>query len=420
MRVIKKENDVYLQFEETREIYLYLLAILAIGLSVFIHAARPPDDWVFSQWLITYEWQFLKRGLMGELFRQTGIPLSYMTVFFASLFFMFTLVTVLSVKTGALLIRDKWTTWLDQQWSVGGILFVLFFLFHSSTLQHIARNTGRFEQIQLILVLCFLYLIQRFYSKQQSAHGSLWGRYGITILLFLLVAIVSTLIHEAFFFFYLPLMFGFWIAVFPGNLILNLIRLALFGIMTLFTWFVSTYGLLPIPAYESFIEYMQSKHGLRADPSSLVVVFRDFNTNVEYTSYWVFQKWMYIHIGVFLLVMSPTFWLIGKIFAIDFKNLKTDSHSRLRLFAFFTCLSPLGLVFLGFDLFRWFSICILNIFLLCTLFMHDKEYKSIIFDLFWRHRLVVGTIIILSFIFGPVGVVSSFRIGNRINELLGF
>lgn len=420
MRVIKKENDVYLQFEETREVYPWIVAFLGITFSLFLHSTRPLEDWIFSQWLFTYEFQFLKRGLIGEIFRQTHITITYGKVFIAGFLILSTLLVMLSAYFLSVLIDTKWRDSLKQEWSVGGILFFLFAFFHSATLQHLVRHIGRFEHLQLVMVLGFFFLLHRFYRRTGNSRVSVLIKHVLTAFVLLVVAIVSILIHEAFLFFYLPLMFGIWVLVYPRGIGLNLTRIVLFGLLLLFTWLVSTHGLLPIPDYEWFIGLMQERYGSRADPASLVVAFRDFGTNVEYTSYWIFQKWTYVHIVIFTLVLSPTFWFMKKLVERDFRSLSSDSKARLRLFVFLTCLSPFGLIPLGFDYFRWFSLAFLNVFILITWKMYDSDYKSYIFGLFWRHRLVVVTIIILSLIYGPVGAPSSFRIGNRINELLGF
>ena len=82
-----------LQFRNKEDVYKAFGLIGAVYFVVMFTASRPLHKWVFTQWMFSYEFEFVKRALHGEIFRLLGIDISY-TLINA---FVFALIVILNV-----------------------------------------------------------------------------------------------------------------------------------------------------------------------------------------------------------------------------------------------------------------------------------------------------------------------------------
>lgn len=419
----------------------YLLTGSALFLASVILAYRPLNNWIYSQWLISYEFQFLKRGLAGELFRIAGVSPTYGLVYVLSAIILcLTIITLLylsmhvlsavssvnsrtaevdeskrAVSEGSGLANytsgDQKTTSVKSSSAelksgyrenirammlgapAGILLYVLAFLTHTGTVQHLIRFQGRFEHIQLLLVIFAAYFVLRHADK----------RFVVTLVVFN-VSVICLLLHEAYFFFYLPLLFSLWIWSDYGKPIWVATRGLIFLVLTAITWAISTFGLMDPSSYGEFIQHYQQLYGDRADPASLIVAFRDFNMNVEYTAYWVFQPGMLVHSLVYSLVIAPTTLLLYRVFS----SAKAWHNWKMGVLVL-SCFAPLGLLPLGFDVFRWFSLSILNLFLISyVLLLYVPNLRGQILACLESQKPLMILVIGLSLLMGPTGAPNSF------------
>ena len=114
----------------------------------------------------------------------------------------------------------------------------------------------------------------------------------------------------------------------------------------------------------------------RVDLESYGVLFRGFSANLEFTWNWFGQRLIEksIHLGCTIIILSPTAYVFWKLYEDDFfqvwgiifnrnsenQKISTPKNSALRVLLILSCCTPLMLIPIGIDIFRWISISTLN------------------------------------------------------------
>ncbi|MCG2587849.1 hypothetical protein [Rhodohalobacter sulfatireducens] len=71
----------HVQCQDEGETHKVFGLAAAVYFTVIFTAARPLHEWVFTQWMFTYEIAFVKRGLHGEILGLLGFEISYLLIF---------------------------------------------------------------------------------------------------------------------------------------------------------------------------------------------------------------------------------------------------------------------------------------------------------------------------------------------------
>ncbi|MCG2587848.1 hypothetical protein [Rhodohalobacter sulfatireducens] len=302
-------------------------------------------------------------------------------------------------------------------------------MLHSTTLQRFFQFPGYLEHLQLILVLGTLFTLERIFRKDTKSQQ---------IYSFLIVGgicFTALFIHEGFLFFYLPMIFMYWVYQLPGSIVFNTFRLILLTGLVLQTWLIGTYGLLPADQYQPFLNELQNRFGTNnVDIESMRVLFRGFSSNLNFTWNWFEQRLIekLIHLGFTFIILSPTAYIFCDLYQEDFRkawrilfkkhetqNISTPKNSFLKGLLVLSCLTPLILVPIGIDLFRWISISTLNLFVITAFLMSDQEFHRRAAETLYRLRYVLVLVIALSLIFGVLGVTNSFSWVYKLTINLG-
>lgn len=430
----------YVQWQEIAETYKAFGLVAAVYLTVMFKAARPLHEWVFTQWMFSYEFGFVKRGLHGEMLRSMGLEISYLLIFAivmvlllilnAALILLFTK-PLRSDIFGSLRLKQQLSAsnWTGKSIHIGLGLFSLMALLHSTSLQRFFQFPGYLEHLQLILVLGGLFFLERIFRRNTKLH-QIYSFLTIGVLCF-----TALFIHEGFLFFYLPMIFMYWVYQRPGSIVFNIFRLILLAALVFQTWLIGTYGLLPADQYQPFLNELQSRVGINnVDIESMRVLFRGFSSNLNFTWNWFEQRLIekLIHLGFTIIILSPTAYIFWNLYKKDFRkawrilfnedetqNISTPKNSFLRGLLILSCFTPLILVPIGIDLFRWISISTLNLFVMTAFLMSDQEFHKRAAETLYRLRYVVVLVIALSLIFGVLGITNSFSWVYKFTTNLG-
>lgn len=431
-----------LQFRNKEDVYKAFGLIGAVYFVVMFTASRPLHKWVFTQWMFSYEFEFVKRALHGEIFRLLGIDISY-TLINA---FVFALIVILNVMLillfshpvrrrifGNIGLKNQFSVsvWANKPIHIGLGLFFLMALLHSTTLQRFFQFPGYLEHLQLLLVLGALYALCRTFRstarQQKYYHFLIVGA----------VCFTSLFIHEAFLFFYLPMIFMYWFYEVPGGKRYNALRFLLLTSLIFLTWVIGTYGLLSADQYQMVLSELVDRFGSeRVDLESYGVLFRGFSANLEFTWNWFGQRLIEksIHLGCTIIILSPTAYVFWKLYEDDFfqvwgiifnrnsenQKISTPKNSALRVLLILSCCTPLMLIPIGIDIFRWISISTLNMFIITFILMFDNDFEKRVSEKLFQLRFIIGLVIALSLIFGTLGITNSFSWVYKLTTNLGF
>lgn len=430
----------HVQWQDDGETYKVFGLVAAVYFTVMFTAARPLNEWVFTQWMFSYEIGFIKRALHGEILRLMGLEIRYLLIFAivlvlllilnVALIFLFTK-SLRSDTFGSLSLRKQLlaSNWTGKQIHIGLGLFCLMALLHSTTLQRFFQLPGYLEHLQLIMVLGTLFTLERIFRKDAKSQQM------YSFLIVGALCFTALLIHEGFLFFYLPMIFMYWVYQLPGSIVFNTFRLILLAGLVLQTWLIGTYGLLPADQYQPFLNELQNRFGTNnVDIESMRVLFRGFSSNLNFTWNWFEQRLIekLIHLGFTIIILSPTAYIFWNLYKEDFRkawrilfkkhetqNISTPKNSFLKGLFVLSCLTPLILVPIGIDLFRWISISTLNLFVMTAFLMSDQEFHKRAAETLYRLRYVVVLVIALSLIFGVLGVTNSFSWVYKLTTDLG-
>lgn len=431
----------YVRFQDKKDVFGGFGLIAAVYFVVMFTAARPLHEWVFTQWMFSYEIKFVKRALHVEILRLLGIEISYLMIFTIVLILLFVLNAALFLvfsrplrteSVGDLSLREQFSAknWADKPIHIGLGLFFLMALLHSTTLQRFFQFPGYLEHLQLALVLGALVLLHRVLRSEHRS-SNLYSFLMVGGLCF-----TALFIHEGFLFFYLPMIFMYWIYRIPGTVGYNLLRFMLLAGLIIETWLIGTYGLLPPDQYQPLLNDLQSRFGAeRVDVESMKVLFRGFSSNLHFTWYWFEQRLVgkLIHLVCTIIILSPIAYVFWRLYKDDFRegwrilfkksenqSISTPKNSVLRSLLMLSCFTPFILIPIGIDLFRWISISTLNLFVMTFFLMVDKDFRDRSADIVYEIRYMAIFVIALSLIFGVLGITNSFSWVYKLTTNLGF
>lgn len=431
----------YFYFKDKKDAVRGLGLIAVVYSVVMFTALRPLHEWVFTQWMLSYELQFIKRALHGEILRLLGLEVSYILLCLLAMGLLLVLNVALILLFSRPVRRESmsavdikqqlWASnWVGKPINIGLGLFCLMALLHSATIQRFFQFPGYLEHLQLVLVLGAMVVLERGFRRNEKSSD---------VYSFLIVSglcFIALFIHEGFLFFYMPMIFMYWTYHVPGSIALNIFRFILLAALVLQTWLIGTFGLLPADQFEPLLAGLQNRFGAdKVDVESVRVWFRGFSSNLNFTWHWFEQRFVekLIHLVFTIIILSPTAYVFWKLYEDDFRHgwrvlskkddvqsLSSPKNSALRTLLFLSCLTPMILVPIGIDLFRWISISILNLFVISFFLMEEEDFRMRVAETLFDIRYMVMLVIALSLIFGVLGITNSFSWVYKLTMNLGF
>lgn len=346
-------------------------------------------EWRMTHYLFNYEFEFVKRGLIGEVLRLTNFPitaanlilLSFSTlILFAITYVLFFLSHVYSSENQ----RGAW-------------LFLLLATTHSATLQHFIFDVARFDHFLYLLLFVGLWWIKR--------NGS-------AALLVAFLTALMVLIHEAAFFITIPIFLSYWL--YEKNLSLFQVRLALMSLwVTTITFLVSYFGQVTLLTFDGHLDLLNSRYSKEIvnEMSLRVLHERGLLANII----WALEKGftlgrLLFNTTLFLFCLLPLFYFFRHFFK---QNLLLKNWRRSLLI--FSSFSPLCLYFLGHDYARWWALTITNFFIVLGLICYkETNFKEQLVLYCQQRQVYLGALLASSILLGAVGVVVPFSVAFHI------
>lgn len=346
---------------------LLLLATLLI--SVLSISGFQIDEWRATHWLMSYEFEFVKRGFLGELLGNLGVinpTLELLTTLSLSIYFVLFLSLIYFFYS-----------------SFREIPFLAFiFICAGFCIQQFGYDAGRFDQPILILTIISLITLIKF--------DITWLTLGAITLL----SCVSLLIHEGSALIAIPLVFSA-LAIKT----LEEEKPLAYGITYLFVC-VMAFGLISINGGLTSIssgiwmEHLQTKaQGFEVDFNSGIVPFSSLPDNIKMTLDRLFQNQSISRFALVTFVSIPYVVLITKLISgFEFK------HVLSKYLCYLPALSILPLFALGLDFYRWVAIILLNLSLLIAFnFTYTKNN--------YRPKKLLSSLLVLFLLYsGPYGI----------------
>ncbi len=367
------------------------IAWAAVLLALALARSRSPvpgmPDFTYTHWLFSYHYEFVKRGLPGEVLDLLGVAKNPQIIYAISY-------GVFVLAAGALIFffSRPWRLRQDQ----GGFLFFLLAATSAGTIQYLHYDVGRFDAISLLLALLAMVCIERFGFIVQA----------LSVLL-LMSAVI--LVHEANFVMFFPMVFMFWIYRRRAGMAGNLIRFGVLSCLLLVLAATLANGLVDTLSFDAYYQALKPWLGPGYSAGSLPVLFADLDASMALTWRHGFTYAKAAHHLALLAFLMPLGWL----FYPPLKRLLCTGlpgRDRAVICVFLLCtLSPLALYPFGFDHFRWWAMAIINFFLVLALLMADqcrlgKEVSRRLLD----QKKLVYALVAASFLLGPLSITTSF------------
>ena len=157
---------------------------------LFFRAYESLSFFRFTHYLFNYEYEFLKRGLIGEILRLSFENINYKLVQLISLIF----IIVLSIIIFKIFVKN-----FNKKSNISRLIFSVMIFTSPLTIQHFIYDIGRFDIINLIITFLCFFIIEKFYKNSLL----IFFTTGILISLMLLI-------HEGALIMFVPMIFGYW------------------------------------------------------------------------------------------------------------------------------------------------------------------------------------------------------------------
>lgn len=380
MNTFIKGNKEYFKFT--------LYSLLTLLVIVFIHSniysfdfKITLHDYLYSQWVFSYDYGFVRRALPGEILSAMGIDPTYRHVRLASnillviLFSLFARITYLFFKK--IDIKNEYI-----------IIFSLCIFSLSFLTSQWVRELSRFDHIGQIILLISVLLILRNVKKS------------IVLIFILLTLPIMALTHEAMLIFFVPTLAYIYyqkyrkishILLISAESLLLLAAVVIYGKM-------STFQVNSIINNFMYYEHFQSY----AVSTSLLTLKENFETNYQT----FFETRAYLKIFFSFLFCSPILLFIRKC---------TDKKTFL-LILFFSA-SPLALTLIAFDYIRWVALFFFNLSVIfMSLAIMNNVDRDLISSNFLKFKKLIYSYSLVSLLLGPLGIGSTFINFYEINH----
>ena len=226
-----------------------------------------------------------------------------------------------------------------------------------------------------------------------------------------LLMLLTLLIHEASFIMFGPLVFIYVLFLnykknnnFTIRILFSLTWVLFFLVTLLISLFIAFY--LPQVDLELF-RYSILQRMETPDENAIKVATNKLSDNVDILFARAFTlKRLFYHL-LFVPMAILTLYVFWKINGFSRRN-------SMDLLLFLSCLSPLLLYFIGHDHFRWWSIAVINLFILTSLLAAKPENNENFTNRLFKIRHSVSALIVMSLMLGPPRVYKGFLLGDTL------
>ncbi len=386
-------------------LYLFLTFWLFArgGLNIDVGAFK------YTHYLFNYEYEFIKRGFVGEILSFFYDPnsVNYEAVNYLSLVFLI----ILSVFFFNIFVSS-----FNRKNDISKLIFSIMVFTSPLTMQHFIYDVGRFDILNFVIAFLCFFIIEKFYKK----------------ILFVFVLIgplmfVMILIHEAAFFMFIPVIFAYWFFKnsYKSSVIVQII---LFSLIVFSTFKISTIGIGTALTPETHYQLLQDKEIYIGDVLIPNPYVNKYSVHVLYGGLYqnfdegIFSalfadainvglsKWWLIHNFILIFALSPFFYIVFVIFKEFFFKSKIQTKILL-----ISCFSPLGLFLFSYDHMRYWSLIVTNLFIIFFILSKENNfYKEMLKKNIKRYKKLTIFLILLGLVLGPVGNYRSFTLTNKI------
>ncbi|HCP81440.1 MAG TPA: hypothetical protein DIT67_07535 [Octadecabacter sp.] len=344
-----------------------------------------PSNYKTLHFMLNYDAEFLKRGLVGEIFSLLGFSP------WGAAPGVFTLMVLLLLS--GLYVLGAYALLRQRGHPVLALMLIALWA-SPAALPHLAADFGRFDALLILLL-----------GVWAGCSCALPAK--LSLLLLAIVGCVSLLIHEITLLVTMPIGLVLWLIRYDKPLI-SFSTLAFGVIISLVFTLVWIFGNGDILTPESLTELISKNYGI-GDYSiklMLLVLFGDLSENVTYSARQAaYYDPVHQHLK-FLAIMSGFILIQGTMVATAIRRLPRHSWS-----AIMACLTPLALYPFGFDYFRWLSFVLINMTVLSIWIMlhYPKIMDAIIANCEGWRKFIIAQIF-LFLVVGALGVFTSFAL----------
>jgi len=364
--------------KENIKFILYSLLILIV--IIFIHSniysfnfTIRLHDYLYSQWVFSYDYGFVRRALPGEILNIFGVDPTYRHVRLISiillliLFYLFSRITFVFFKKLKLENKDV-------------IIFSLCIFSLSFLTSQWVRELSRFDHVgQIILLTSILFILKN--SKN------------FIVLAFILLSLpVMALTHEAMLIFFVPTLAFIYYQKYRkiSHIFLIGIESALLLVAVVIYGKMSPFQVNSIIKTFMYYDHFQSY----AVSTSLLTLKENFVTNYQT----FFETKAYLKIFFTFLFCSPVLLFIKKC---------TDKKTFI-LILFFSA-SPLALTLIAFDYIRWIALFLFNLSVIfMSLAIMNKIDRNLITSNFMSFKKLIYSYALVCLLLGPLGIGNTF------------
>lgn len=380
---------------------LLVLSALVLSKALFVESRPGITGYNYVQWLFDYRWEFVKRGLPGEVLRQISVSRGPGTINIVA-------VAVAAVVTLALtLVFSSYPTRHGEE---GGWLFALFAVASPATIAHLGFDAGRFDQLLILLALAALVAV---------VHGTRTTAFVVV----LATTVLGVLCHELYAVAFLPMVLGLWLYVDHEDRRFNYSRAVLCLAFIGLTALTVSAGRLSSMDADQYLGMLQREHGWeilsRPGPeASVEVLFTGLSENITRAFDRLGSSRVLKHHLAFFAIMAPTFGVLFHVVQALDASARNKAARLRQAAALLAPLSPLALYVVGIDFFRWWSLALLNLCVVVALLMGEADRNEAVSQKLWNHRHLVYLAVVVGLVFGRLGIEYSFGVAEELWDAL--
>lgn len=353
------------------------------------------DEWVYTQWVLNYDFGLVRRGLVGGLFKVFGYvpsPEFYMVAAF---------LMALCVCIALFWLLSRSALGYCQQ-STAAFLLSLFFVCHPLIVPHFAHAIGFLDSINYLIAIIGISAILKTPAK-------------IGALSVLLAGGLIIPIHEAGFVLFVPLLVGIWFYTNRPKVVSvdSFLILIVSALLLIEVILIGTSNPGSRISMKDYYEYLLSAtQPINLD--AVGILFKNLEGNVSETAGVLLSvRYLILHLNM-LLGLLPTFFIGTKILKALLSHIKPISYESFLLVC---SASPLALYLIAWDYTRWWSIALSNVAISLTLMMRDPVLADAITKVVYRYKWLIIFAIGFGLALGPLTSHLSYRNLNWLYSL---
>ncbi len=332
---------------------------------------RTITNYILTQYFVSYDFEFLKRGLIASVFDLFGITVNKVNVFVFSYLIINAVFVVVWKAVNSLF------TYPDQKKMA--LVFMGIFILSPATAVQFGNDFGRLDPTNILLMLLSIWIV--LYKSQY------W-------ILFLIptLSVAAVLIHEIYIFTGLPLVLAV-MYLRSKELNLKVAYVLLAGSLLLTLICILTFGKAD---YLFTVEYLTAKTGFTSEEFPVAVWTSSLIQNIGFT----FER--YGRVKTWTSILRDLFILLPYLLLIWFAFRHRDLNKQLK----YVLLAPLAifpLFLVGIDFSRWIGLVIFNFMIAFLIVWHqlklnldDRSYN--------KKYLYLSYFTMLLGLTGPLGI----------------